>query len=66
MGSNADLTFTGDGEVLGLPNSPSANGAATSKYYVDNEITDNVVSTGNTYLRKQFVKTAASITSLLQ
>ena len=62
MGSNADLTFTGDGEVLGLPNSPSANGAATSKYYVDNEITDNVVSTGNTYLRKQFVKTAASIT----
>ena len=63
MASAANLTFSGDGEVLGLPNTPSANGAATSKYYVDNEITDNVVSTGNTYLRKQFVKTVGSITA---
>ena len=63
MASAANLTFSGEGEVLGLPNTPSANGAATSKYYVDNEITDNVVSTGNTYLRKQFVKTVGSITA---
>ena len=62
MGSGADLTFSGDGEVLGLPNSPSVNGSATSKYYVDNEISNNVVSTGTTYLRKQFVKTVGSIT----
>ena len=35
MASAANLTFSGDGEVLGLPNTPSANGAAASKYYVD-------------------------------
>ena len=53
MGSNADLTFTGGGEVLGLPSTPSANDAATSKTYV-------VDFTG--YLRKQFIKSASSIT----
>ena len=53
MASAANLTFSGDGEVLGLPNSPSANGAATSKYYVDER---------DTYLRKQYVKVAASYT----
>ena len=51
MASAANLTFSGDGEPLGLPNTPSANGAATSKYYVDERAS---------YLRKQFVKKAVS------
>ena len=51
MASAANLTFSGDGEPLGLPNAPSANGAATSKYYVDERAS---------YLRKQYVKQAAS------
>ena len=53
MASAANLTFSGDGEPLGLPNAPSANGAATSKYYVDERAS---------YLRKQFVKSAVSYT----
>jgi hypothetical protein len=51
MTSAANLTFSGDGEVLGLPNAPSVNGAASSKYYVDERAS---------YLRKQYVKKAAS------
>jgi len=35
MDSNADLTLTGGGEVLGLPVTPSGATAATSKAYVD-------------------------------
>ena len=38
MSSGANLTFSGGGEVLGLPNTPSASNAATSKYYVDSMI----------------------------
>ena len=53
MASAANLTFSGDGEVLGLPNAPSVNGAATSKYYVDERAS---------YLRKQYVKKAVSYT----
>jgi len=53
MGSNADLTFSGGGEVLGLPSTPSVNDAATSKAYVVDF---------TSYLRKQFVKKSASIT----
>ena len=53
MASAANLTFSGDGEPLGLPSTPSGNGAATSKAYVDGR--DN-------YLRKQFVKSAVSYT----
>ena len=51
MGSNADLTFSGGGEVLGLPSTPSADNAATSKTYVVDF---------TSYLRKQFVKKAVS------
>ena len=51
MASAANLTFSGDGEILGLPNAPSVNGAASSKYYVDERAS---------YLRKQYVKKAAS------
>jgi hypothetical protein len=51
MTSAANLTFSGDGEVLGLPNAPSVNGAASSKYYVDERAS---------YLRKSFVKKAVS------
>ena len=32
MASNADLTFQGGGEVLGLPATPSATGAASKEY----------------------------------
>ena len=53
MGSNADLTFSGGGEVLGLPSTPTVNDAATSKAYVVDF---------TSYLRKQFVKKSASIT----
>lgn len=35
MDSGANLTFTGGGEVLGLPQTPSGDTAAASKYYVD-------------------------------
>ncbi len=35
MSSGANLTFVGGGEVLGLPQTPSSDTAATSKYYVD-------------------------------
>jgi hypothetical protein len=35
MNSAANLTFSGGGEVLGLPATPSAAGAAASKAYVD-------------------------------
>ena len=51
MASAGNLTFSGDGEVLGLPNAPSVNGAASSKYYVDERAS---------YLRKSFVKKASS------
>jgi hypothetical protein len=51
MGSNADLTFTGGGEVLGLPATASADNAATSKVYVQHRMD---------YLRKTYVKKASS------
>jgi len=35
MDSAANITFQGDGEVLGLPSVPSVAGAAASKAYVD-------------------------------
>lgn len=35
MDSAANITFSGGGEVLGLPSTPSAAGAAASKAYVD-------------------------------
>ncbi len=51
MASAGNLTFSGDGEVLGLPATASANGAATSKLYVDHR---------NEFLRKSYVKKVAS------
>ena len=53
MGSNADLTFTGGGEVLGLPPTASADDAAISKIYAQYRLD---------YLRKSYVKKSASIT----
>ena len=53
MKSAADLTFSGDGEVLGLPGTASVDGAATSKLYVDNK---------DTYLRKHYIKVVNTIT----
>jgi hypothetical protein len=35
MSSAANLTFSGGGEVLGLPSTPSSSGSAASKAYVD-------------------------------
>lgn len=35
MSSAANLTFSGGGEVLGLPTTPTTSGSATSKAYVD-------------------------------
>jgi len=51
MASAANITFSGDGEVLGLPATASVDGAATSKLYVDHR---------NEFLRKNYVKKAAS------
>ena len=53
MGSGANLTFSGDGEVLGLPATASAAGAATSRKYVQER---------DAYLRKNYVKKTSSIT----
>jgi len=53
MASNADLTFTGGGEVLGLPATASADDAAISKIYAQQRFD---------YLRKSYVKKSASIT----
>ncbi len=53
MGSNADLTFTGGGEVLGLPATASVDDAAISKIYAQYRLD---------YLRKSYVKKSASIT----
>lgn len=47
MVSNADITFSGGGEVLGLPAEPSAT-AAASKEYVDAQIA--TVSGGGIYV----------------
>jgi hypothetical protein len=51
MGSNADLTFSGGGEVLGLPATASVDTSATSKLYVDHR---------NEFLRKSYVKKVQS------
>lgn len=53
MNAAVNITFTGGGEVLGLPNTPSASDASTSKMYVDSQLalkaTDtNVVHTTGT------------------
>jgi hypothetical protein len=53
MASNADLTFSGGGEVLGLPATASADDAAISKIYAQQRFD---------YLRKSYVKKSASIT----
>jgi len=62
MASAANLTFSGNGEVLGLPTAPSAQGAAVSKAYVNAQLTGSVTSSGLDYLRKNFVKVATGVT----
>ena len=61
MGSAANLTFSGGGEVLGLPTEPTQQGSAVSKAYVNAQITGSVTSSASDYLRKNFVKVAAGI-----
>ena len=61
MASAANLTFSGDGEVLGLPANPTAQGSAVSKAYLNAQLTGSVSSSGTDYLRKNFVKVAAGI-----
>ena len=39
MEDSANLTFAANGEVLGLPDTPSGDNAASSKKYVDTQIT---------------------------
>ena len=51
MGSNADLTFSGGGEVLGLPATASVDDASTSKIYVQHRLD---------YLRKSYIKKAST------
>lgn len=40
-----NVTFTGNGEVLGLPATPTTAGSATSKAYVDNQLALTAVDT---------------------
>ena len=54
MDTNASLTFSGTGEVLGLPTTPTTSGSATSKQYVEQTV--------GGYLRKQYVHKVSSIT----
>jgi hypothetical protein len=54
MNSNSNLTFSGTGEVLGLPTTPTTSGSATSKQYVEQTI--------GGYLRKQYTHKVDSIT----
>ena len=61
MGSTANLTFSGGGEVLGIPANPTEQGSAVSKAYVNAQLTGSVSSSGTDYLRKNFVKVAAGI-----
>src|SRR5210317_1461654 len=61
MANQANLTFGGDGEVLGLPANPSEQGSAVSKAYVNAQLTGSVSSSASDYLRKNFVKVAAGI-----
>jgi len=61
MASAGNLTFSGDGEVLGLPAAPTAQGSAVSKAYLNAQITGSVSSSGTDYLRKNYVKVAAGI-----
>ncbi len=61
MANQANLTFSGDGEVLGLPANPTAQGSAASKAYVNAQLTSSVSSSGTDYLRKSYVKVAAGI-----
>jgi len=62
MANQADLTFSGDGEVLGLPANPSEQGSGVSKAYVNAQLTGSVTSSGLDYLRKSFVKVATGVT----
>ena len=55
MGSNADLTFSGGGEILGLPPTASADDAAISKIYAQYRLD---------YLRKSYVKKATSFVTV--
>lgn len=50
MDNNADITFAGGGEVLGLPNTPSTNGSAVSKIYLENQL--ELYAPGNLVLLK--------------
>ena len=61
MANQANLTFSGDGEVLGLTANPTEQGSAVSKAYVNAQLTGSVSSSGTDYLRKNFVKVAAGI-----
>ena len=61
MANQADLTFSGDGEVLGLTANPSEQGSAVSKAHLNAQLTGSVSSSGTDYLRKNFVKVAAGI-----
>lgn len=61
MASTANLTFSGNGEVLGLPANPTEEGSAVSKTYVNTQLSGLVTSSGLDYLRKNYVKVAAGI-----
>jgi len=56
MNTTANITFSGGGEILGLPATPTVGGAATSKTYVDNQLALKLALAGGS------MNTAANIT----
>ena len=61
MALDANLTYSGSGEPLGMVANPTTQGSGASKAYVNAQITGSVTSSASDYLRKNFVKVAAGI-----
>ena len=61
MALDANLTYSGSGEPLGMVANPTTQGSGASKAYVNAQLTGSVTSSGLDYLRKNFVKVAAGI-----
>ena len=62
MALNANLTYSGSGEALGMVANPTTQGSGVSKAYVNAQLTGSVTSSGLDYLRKSFVKVATGVT----
>ena len=62
MQLDANLTYSGSGEALGMVANPTTQGSGVSKAYVNAQLTGSITSSGLDYLRKNFVKVATGVT----